>query len=79
MSNRKREDEIKERGGEGREDKNKDREATRSEGRGLEESASRVLMRHGNSSPLPAATGSLCELRTEGQGHMLALFFVGAL
>ena len=32
------------RGGEGREDKNKDRKATRSEGRGLEESASRALV-----------------------------------
>ena len=31
--------------GEGREDKNDDRKATRSEGRGLEESASRALMR----------------------------------
>ena len=31
------------RGGEGREDKNKDRKATRSEGRGLEESASRAI------------------------------------
>ena len=35
------------RGGEGREDKNKDRKATRSEGRGLEESAGRALMRQG--------------------------------
>ena len=33
------------RGGEGREDKNEDRKATRSEGRGPEESASRALMR----------------------------------
>ena len=33
------------RGGEGREDKNIDRKATRSEGMGLEESASRALMR----------------------------------
>ena len=35
------------RGGEGREDKNKDRKATGSEGRGPEESASRALMRQG--------------------------------
>ena len=35
------------RGGEGREDKNKDRKASRSEGRGLEERASRELMRQG--------------------------------
>ena len=33
-------------GGEGREDKNKDRKATRSEGRGPDERASRVIMRH---------------------------------
>ena len=33
------------RGGKGREDENEDRKATRSEGRGLEESASRTLMR----------------------------------
>ena len=35
------------RGCEGLEDKNKDRKATRSEGMGLEESASRALMRQG--------------------------------
>ena len=35
------------RGGEGREDKNKDRKATRSKGMGQEESAKPALMRQG--------------------------------
>ena len=52
------------RGGEGLEDKNKDRKATRSEGMGLEESASRALIRTGWRSKTPLASGSFIFSRT---------------